>query len=355
MNQPTQKFEGFKSEWGPKATENVTYANEDTEFWRIFRQFWRQKGNSQVEEPKFFGQRLNLESLFNTVQQFGGFEQVCSQRKWAQVARSMSENQSTSNGSFMIKRIYERMLLELEREWSRLTLKRCNEDEVASEHISKKIFFSEEKEQPATLNHNIFEQRQDLLQILPLLLNQQNKSPIGEVHPVKFSTELKHGRDQSTSHLKSELQRELYNSQQQLLLRLRGVGAGEEMHNHPAIQDSAQLLSGLLDKNRRHRVIFDQNGFQETQVQLSPRNGSYNTCPGRLPCMNQSVKQVIQNRLSHIQETQIGLNRRMESLSSNYHELGQQLLEMQQKQQNQLAQIQTKINMLTMLNKNRQI
>eukprot|EP01023_Acetabularia_acetabulum_P058831 TRINITY_DN7000_c4_g1_i1.p1 TRINITY_DN7000_c4_g1~~TRINITY_DN7000_c4_g1_i1.p1 ORF type:complete len:289 (-),score=24.47 TRINITY_DN7000_c4_g1_i1:211-1008(-) len=65
-------------------------------------------------QPKFYGQRLDLEVLYKTVKEMGGFEQVSIERKWAQVARIICSDKSTSNGSFMIKRIYERMLLDLE-------------------------------------------------------------------------------------------------------------------------------------------------------------------------------------------------------------------------------------------------
>ncbi|GMH34422.1 hypothetical protein BSKO_02256 [Bryopsis sp. KO-2023] len=79
------------------------------------RSFWRRRGE-ELKIPVFNKQEMDLEKLWGLVRSRGGSDRVCREKKWASIGRYFDPPRSMTNLSFHIKRIYDKCLLQLEKE-----------------------------------------------------------------------------------------------------------------------------------------------------------------------------------------------------------------------------------------------
>lgn len=79
-------------------------------------QEWYSSHGDDLKLPVYFNKKeVDLEALWNAVQQHGGSAQVCKNKRWAAIGRQLDPYATNSTTSYLLKKLYERNLLPYER------------------------------------------------------------------------------------------------------------------------------------------------------------------------------------------------------------------------------------------------
>lgn len=89
------------------------------EFLRDLRRLIEGSGQ-RFKVPTFCGRELDLFRVYREVQQRGGFAAVCENKRWREVCRALNVDlEGQTSASNIIKRNYEKLLLEFELDQAR--------------------------------------------------------------------------------------------------------------------------------------------------------------------------------------------------------------------------------------------
>ncbi|GMH38198.1 hypothetical protein BSKO_06082 [Bryopsis sp. KO-2023] len=85
------------------------------DFMDELHKWYTKETGEKLRVPVFSKKELDLAQLWSVVQEFGGSEKVCYEKRWAGIGRLFDPPKNMTNLSFHIKRLYEKHLLPFER------------------------------------------------------------------------------------------------------------------------------------------------------------------------------------------------------------------------------------------------